>query len=179
MRGTLDEGDRLGICAVPVESLQRGDIVAFRSSGQVMAHRIIGCEDGRFQTQGDGNWRRDSSLLDPADVIGRVAERERDGERAAVVGGPRGQRRAVFAHALAFLRWSFFVLLAPFYRLIRASRVSVWLWHPRIVRVRFAGPGGICTKFIHRARIVARWSPGDRRWTCRKPYDLILFPPEL
>ena len=79
---TLQAGDGLWVFPVVLDSLQVGDIVAFRSGGHVMAHRIAGKDGGRFLTQGDGNWRRDSAPLEPADLIGKVEERSRAGVRA-------------------------------------------------------------------------------------------------
>lgn len=177
MRGTIAEGDCLWVCAVSPDELQPGDVVAFRSGGHVMAHRIAGRAGDRFLTQGDGNWRRDSTPLDPVDLIGRVEDREQAGVRSALAGGARGRRRAAVLHVFAFSRWSVLVCLAPFYRLIRASRLASLVWRPRIVAVRFASPAGTITKFIHRGRTVACWNPQAGQWTCRKPYDLLLPPP--
>jgi hypothetical protein len=86
-------------------------------------------------------------------------------------------RRATWLHAAAFARWLALVALAPFYRLLRASRAAALVWHPRILAVRFAAPGGSIVKFVHRGRSVAQWVPQAERWTCRKPYDLLLSRP--
>lgn len=177
MRGTLKEGDRLWLRAVPAETLRRGDVVAYRSGGQVMAHRIVGRQGAAFRVQGDGHWRPDAAALDPENIIGRVEARERNGLRSPVAGGGRGARRAAVLHAAAFLRGCILNVLAPFYRLARATRMGRWFWRPRILAVHLAGPAGACTKFIHGGRTVARWEPAARRWTCRKPYDLVLRPP--
>ena len=177
MRGTLAAGDVLRIRTAAPGDLRLGDVVAFRSGGQVLAHRIVGFEDGVFRTQGDGNWRRDSAPLAPAEIIGLVAERERAGKLSPVAGGNRGLRRAGILHALAFLRWGILALLAPAYRGLRARRWLVPLWRPRVVAVRFSAAGRSTVKFIHRGRTVACWNPQEERWTCRKPYDLVLAPP--
>ena len=177
MRGTLAAGDVLRIQAVFPGELRMGDVVAFRSGGQVLAHRIVGFENGAFQTQGDSNWRPDSAPLAPAEIIGLVAQRERAGRLSQVAGGGRGLRRAEALHALAFLRWGILWLLAPAYRGLRARRWLVPLWRPRVVAVRFSAAGRSTVKFIHRGRTVACWNPQEERWTCRKPYDLVLAPP--
>lgn len=177
MRGTLAAGDVLQIRPASAGELRRGDVVAFRSGGQVLAHRIVGFENGAFRTQGDGNWRRDSTPLVPGEIIGLVAERERAGRRSQVAGGGQGRRRAGILHALAFLRWGILTLLAPAYRGLRARRWLAPLWRPRVVAVRFSAAGRLTVKFIHRGRTVACWDPQEERWTCRKPYDLVLVPP--
>jgi hypothetical protein len=177
MRGTLSEGDALWGMVVPFESLQVGDVVAFQSGGQVLVHRIVGREGEAFRTQGDGNWRRDAVRLLPDALVGKVTGRERNGRLASVVGGARGRRRARFCHAVAFCRWLLLIGLAPVYRVLRASRLVSRLWHPRICVVRFAARTGPVTKYIHKNKTVARWNLGESRWTCRKPFDLVLSPP--
>jgi hypothetical protein len=178
MRGTLAEGDCLWVSPAPFDSLQAGDVVAFRSGGQVLAHRIVGRHGEAIKTQGDGNWRRDASPLLREALIGKVMERERDGIRSAVAGGARGRRRGRFFHAISFLRWTVLRLLAPGYRLVRASRIASLVWKPRIQMVFFATAAGRIAKFIHRGRTVACWMPQEEQWTCRKPYDLLLSPPD-
>lgn len=119
MWGTLAEGDCLWVSPVPFDSLQPGDVVAFDSGGKVVAHRIIGRTDNGFATQGDGNWRRDSTLLTAERLVGKVMERERKGVRKPVAGGARGRLRGAVLRAICRLRrrlnhW----LLAPFLRLV-------------------------------------------------------------
>ena len=177
MRGTLAEGDGVHIEAVPCDSLQPGDVVAYRSADQVVVHRIVGRRNGGWITQGDGNWRRDVAPLAPERFLGAVTARERNGATATVVGGAAGLRRAAWLHAAAFARWTALTAFAPLYRLLRASRAAALVWRPRILAVRFAVPGGNVVKFIHRGRSVAQWSPHAERWTCRKPYDLLLSRP--
>lgn len=177
MRGTLAEGDGVRIASVPYDSPHRGDVVAYRAGDQVVVHRIVGRRGGEWITQGDGNWRRDAAPLAPERFIGVVTERARAGATAAVIGGAAGFRRAAALHAGSFLRWLALTALAPFYRLLRASRAVPFLWRPRILAVRFAASGGAVTKFVHRGRAVAQWIPQAERWTCRKPYDLLLSRP--
>ena len=177
MRGTLAEGDGVRLVSVPYAALRAGDVVAFRSGGQLIVHRIVGRQGGEWITQGDGNWRRDSAPLSPDGFIGVVTARERSGRAADVAGGAAGLRRAARLHVLAFARWAVLTALAPLYGLLRASRAAALFWRPRILAVRFAAPGGNVTKFVHRGRSVAQWIPQAESWTCRKPYDLLLSRP--
>jgi len=154
--------------------LQVGDVVAFDAGGKAISHRIMGREAKGWVTRGDGCPGRDGELLTPERLIGKVMERERAGARDTVTGGRRGLRRARRLHGAARLRRICFRVLAPPYRLLRASHLVAALWRPRIVKARFAGPEGVLIKRIHRGRTVACWSPQDQRWDCRKPYDLVL-----
>lgn len=177
MRGTFVDGDCLWVSRVSFASLQMGDVVAFQSSGKAVAHRIAGRDARGFRTRGDGNLHRDAAPLAPENLIGKVMERERGGACSAVVGGVRGWRRAMALHGICRVRQVLRSLLSPSYRLLRASRLMSLLWRPQIMAARFAGSGGEFTKYIHRGETVACWIPHERRWTCRKPYDLILDPP--
>jgi len=177
MRGTLAEGDGVRIEAVSDDALRRGDVVAYRSANQVVVHRIVGRRNGEWITQGDGNWRRDAAPLDPEEFIGRVDEVVGPAGTRTVAGGAQGRRRAVGRHVVAFVRWAFLSLLAPLYRLAGRSRVAVRFWRPDILTVRFVAADGRRTKYIHRGQTVACWHDVSRGWTCRRPYDLILFPP--
>ena len=177
MRGTFQDGDCLWVSPVSFAALQVGDVVAFQSSGKAVAHRIAKRAGDGFLTRGDGNLHRDAAPLTRALLIGKVVERERGGVRAAVAGGPAGRRRARLCHGACRLRILLLFPWAPVYRLFRASRLMRLLWRPQIVAARFAGSGGEFTKFIHRGGTVACWIPHEQRWTCRKPYDLILDPP--
>ena len=128
-------------------------------------------------TQGDGNWRRDAEPLAPEEFIGRVEEADGPLGRRPVVGGARGLRRARARHVVAFVRWGVLSVAAPFYRVLRASRIVSCLWRPEVQVAQFAATGGIQTKFIHRGQTIACWQRQTRVWTCQAPYDLILFPP--
>jgi len=177
MRGVFRDGDFLWICAVPCACLQPGDVVAFDSGGKTIAHRIVERKSGGFVTQGDASLRRDSHCLTPERLIGRVIERERAGQRSPVMGGTRGcLQGAILRLANHAFRFIVLALGIP-YRLIHVSRVAQLLWRPRITAVHFFESRGGFTKFIHRGKTVACWFPQQRRWTCRKPYDLILAPP--
>ena len=177
MWGTLAQGDCLWVVAVPFDSLQAGDVVAFVSGGKTVVHRIVERRGDGFATQGDGNGSRDSALLTADRLIGQVMERERKGVRKAVAGGARGCRRARIMRAAVRIR---FVCARGLARLCRSPLVrrAVFLcWRPALVCVRFVSPTESVTKFIHRGRTVASWNPQARQWECRMPYALILRQP--
>ncbi len=177
MGGTFRDGDCLFVEVKAFESLQPGDVVAYREDEKAVAHRIVERDAVGWITQGDGNRLRDRRVLRPARLIGQVAEYERNGIRYPVAGGPAGLRRARWLHVLARGRRMSFFCLAPPYRLLRASRVTRLFWRPEFVHLRLAGNDGGILKFIHRDRTVACWFAGENRWVCRKPYDLVLDAP--
>lgn len=177
MRGAIAPGERLLVRAMELPAVETGDIVAFRRGGRVRVHRVAAIRNGRWWTQGDGNWRRDAEPLDMEEFIGRVDEVVGPAGTRTVAGGAQGRRQAIGRHAAAFLRWGFLSLLAPLYRLAGRSRLAARFWRPDILTVRFVAADGRRTKYIHRGQTVACWHDVSRGWTCRRPYDLILFPP--
>ena len=177
MRGTFADGDCLRVRPVRFEVLRPGDVVAFRSGGQVVAHRIVGRRGGDFLTRGDGALAPDSAALAPGALIGQVVGRERRGVETSVAGGGWGRWAARFRHGACRVRIGLLFPLAPLYRALRASRWVGRIWKPRLLAARFAVAGGVFHKRIHRGRTVACWAPHEGRWTCRKPYDLVLERP--
>jgi hypothetical protein len=173
MRGTLREGDRLQVRSVLFPSLEPGDVVAFRSGGKVMVHRIYSRDEQELWTRGDGNHRGDSVSVKPDQLIGKVVMRECAGTLISVAGGAAGRRRAILMRTFLFVRRGFGI---P-YRWIRASRMIPLFWKPRIQTVRFALLEGGQIKCIHRGKTVGVWSPQEHRWICQKPYDLLCLEP--
>lgn len=70
-----------------------GDVVAFRSGGAVITHRLVGTVSGQFITQGDANNTEDPELLAPENILGKVQ---------CVVGGPRAVAVAIGKMTLFF-----------------------------------------------------------------------------
>lgn len=177
MQGTFREGDCLWIAPLPFDEVRMGDVVAFASGASTVAHRVVALGDRGILTRGDAAMGPDPSPVTPGRLLGKVVMRERRGKCCSISGGPRGRGRGWVLHGIACLRRWLLFPLAPAYRWLRASRWVARVWQPRVVAVRFAGPEGGFVKFIHRGQTVARWSPKELRWTCRKPYDLVLAPP--
>ncbi len=178
MRSTFRDGDSLFVEAMPFDALQAGDVVAYREDDKTVAHRIVGRRVTGWITQGDGNRLRDRRVLPPEQLIGRVTNYERNGLRNPVVNGAAGLRRARRLHTLARVRRMTFSCLAPPYRLLRTMRLARIFWRPDFVRLRLNGNDGEVMKFLHRGRTVACWFKHEKRWVCRKPYDLVLPTPE-
>ncbi len=177
MRGTIAPGERLLVRAMELPAVEAGDIVAFRRGGRVRVHRMVAIRQGRWWTQGDGNWRRDIEPLQPEEFIGRVEEAVGPAGSRRLAGGARGRRLAMGRHAAAFVRWGFLSLLAPPYRRLWRGRVGPPVWGAGLRAGGFCPGGRPRAKYIHRGQTVASWHDASRGWTCRRPYDLILFPP--
>lgn len=75
----IREGSVVVVVETPPSRLERGDVITFYSSGTrvTTTHRIVDVETaaGRpaFRTKGDAVDRPDAELVDPKQVVGRVA----------------------------------------------------------------------------------------------------------
>lgn len=177
MTGTFTEGDLLWIQPLPTSALQPGDIVAFRADSRLIAHRVITQKGQLLITQGDGCWRPDAAPLEESQVIGRVVARCRRGVLRPVAGGRRGRWRGRLLHLWTAVREGILVMLAPAYHLVRASRIARFFWRPPVDIVRFFQDRNPVVKYVHHRRTVACWEPDKKRWSCRRPFDLILQRP--
>ncbi len=183
MCGTFRDGDCLWVDNTPYNEYQLGDVVAYREDEKTVSHRIVGRTPAGWVTQGDANRWSDRRVLRAEEMIGRVVAMERAGVRRSVVGGAAGLRRARWLHVRARLRRWACECLAPFYRLLRATHLVRFLWHPSVLRLKLVmlaedSSHETCIKYLVRGRAVACWFPAEQRWSCRKPYDLVLSPPE-
>jgi hypothetical protein len=78
-------------------------------------------------------------------------------------------------HRVRQVMWRF--VQAPVrgpYRSFRESGLIRHLWRPSIVRVRVMTENGPLLKYICGDRTVAWYWPEYERFTCRKPYDLVI-----
>ena len=55
---------------IDADSVAIGDAIAFRNSGNVVVHRVVGIEGDAFATQGDANESPDPALVQPNQLIG-------------------------------------------------------------------------------------------------------------
>lgn len=109
MRPNIREGEVITVAPVQPAQIRRGDVVLYRSSRGVIAHRVV-----RITRRPDGSVallpRGDASRtcdepVEEAAVLGRVVAVERDGRR---VDPTRGLVRALAitrAAAVRLLRW--------------------------------------------------------------------------
>ncbi len=176
MHGTFRPGDLLYVEPAALEDVRPGDVVLFSSGegGASLAHRVQARVASGLLTRGDAH-----SLPDPAPVtaerlVGRVRFYERRGQVHPVRGGVAGRLWA----ALLRLRRRLLRAIGVPYGLLRQSGLVRRFWRPAVERVYLEGVEGPVVKYVHAGRTVACWWPGDGRFWCRRPYDLVLdFPP--
>jgi hypothetical protein len=74
----------------------------------------------------------------------------------------------------AFLR----LTVGWLYRWLRDSGVVGKFWRVTILRLVVNTRSGPMVKYIHRHHTVATWRPNFGRFWARRPYDLLIPPPE-
>jgi hypothetical protein len=194
MRGIFHPGDRLVIEPVALSDLHPGDVIVFRkhapengsSHDKHVVHRVIAILSGGAITRGDNNAPDDVELVLSQYIVGRVTYFIRDGKKRWVRGGVFGSLRARIAYRLRRVPYAVWqrirALLRPAiqtpYRLLRRSRIVRCVWKPAITQITIQTTAGPLIKYIHRGRTVIEWWPDRRRYRAKRPYDLIIFPPD-
>jgi signal peptidase I len=161
-----------------LEDIKAGDVVVYEKAGRYIVHRVISVGEDGFITRGDNNQFADADLVTPAQVIGRVEINEHRGRINPVQGSWFGLWLAGFGRAIRpFEPWLRLVFGWP-YRLVKASRIVGRIWKPAISQIYFRNDAGVLVKYLYLKRTVAVWDVSQKRFECRKPFDLIIFHPE-
>jgi len=183
MRGTFRLGDRLLIEPVLFVDIYPGDVIVYRGTNEQenvedVAHRVVAITENGLITRGDNNSRHDFTPVQCDQIIGKVVEMERRRRKQVVVGGAKGLRRAKLQWAI--LRLDRFVrrLFRFPYHLLRNSQIIPKLWRPFITEINLKTERGLLVKYIYKQRTVAIWDVSQHKFNCRKPFDLVIPPPE-
>lgn len=179
MRGTFRPGDILWVAPVAPRRVCRGDVIAYRrlqghDGSLVVAHRVQALVAGGLIMQSDGDPSPGGERVNTGAVVGHVRFVERDGRLRRVWQGRAGQLRLPWLHTIR--PWLMRFAGRP-YRWLRASGLARHLWQPTITQVNLAGREGPLVKYVCGRRTVACWWPAERRFWCRRPYDLVLSSP--
>ncbi len=183
MEGTFRFGDRLHVTSVSLSLLRPGDVVVYRRVNRngvedARVHRVIRVLPDRLIVRGDNNLCADRTWVDENNLMGRVSQFERDGKKLPMHRRRFGLLRLYTFHKRHRVRqvmWRLVrALVSKPYRSFRESGRIRHLWRPSIVTVRLMTENGPLLKYICRDRTVAWYWPGYERFTCRKPYDLVI-----
>ena len=160
-----------------VESPRPGDVVVYKSGKQIIVHRVKALQANGFITRGDNN-PRDDTPIKPQQIIGIVKKVDDWGRPRSVMGGRRGLWLAQLRWILQALYTNSLPWLGAPYRWLKARRWAGRIWQPHITTVQLQTQDGPMIKYVVLGKTVATWQPELKRFLCRRPYDLIIFPPE-
>jgi signal peptidase I len=161
------------------KKIMPGDIIVFKGQpdSQRIVHRVVSVSAQGFLTRGDNNKGLDPYLVLADQVIGKVDRMEMQGEQKVVLGGRQGLWKAQIRWAMLWLDMWFRRMFWRPYGLLRASRIVPRIWRPVITVVQLKTEEGSLVKYIYKRRAVAVWDPSNRRFECRKPFDLVIPSP--
>ena len=161
-----------------IRTIQPGDVIIYEQGGLRVVHRVIDLEDDGVKTRGDANPCVDEDIISFEQIYG-VVEKAGNWDRMRKIKGGR------FAAIRAETRWrwgGFIGQLRPVigapYRWIKSRRWLTKFWHPTVLKVRLMSSDGEVVKYIVGGKTVAAFDLSSGHFTCRRPYDLIIFPPE-
>jgi len=182
MAGTFRRGDRLTVAHVPLAGIVPGDVVVFRApdgcSGRFdLVHRVVAVAPDGLVARGDSNPRDDVVRVTAGNFVGRVTHAERDRRTVPVAGGRLGLVRGRILHARLGLWRLVRTVAGPAYRRLRHSGLVRRWWCPVVTQLRLHSKQGPLVKYVCGGRTVACWWPDEGRFECRRPYDLVIRPP--
>jgi hypothetical protein len=181
MKGTFRTGDMLSLSLVEMHDVQLGDVVVFLSLQnnvqKKIVHRVVFKNSRGLITRGDSAGTRDPGLVTEDMLVGRVISRQRNNRISMVRGGRVGQLKGRLLNIYWALRRKTNRLIEKPYTALKHSGMVCRVWKPRITRILLTTENnGPLIQFIHGKRLVARLWPGQNKFECRKPWDLVINP---
>jgi len=185
MHGTFQPGDYLIIIQVPLDQVRIGDIVVFcdlhadDDDNSYFVHRIMQSRADGFVTRGDNNSNYDSGYLTKDNYFGKVIYVSRKNKKRTVADGPLGFLRAHFLYTSHKCWEDLYRLIGGSYNYLRKIKLLPYFWRPTFNRLLLQSSDGMLVKYLIKGRTVANWWPQQNRYTCRKPFDLVLRDPRI
>jgi signal peptidase I len=178
MMPTFREGQLLYVR--PVRHWNVGDVVVFKMSDDIEAivHRVVAITPDGLVTRGDHNKAFDPFFVLDVHVVGKVEMVEDGSALHTVAGGWRGLWEARIRQYIGQGEYAFKRLLWRPYAWLRSSHWVGRVWQPVVNQVKIQSAGKSLIKYVVGRRTVAVWDPSLCHFECKKPYDLVLFPPE-
>ena len=185
MNGTFCFGDCLTLEAVALADVRTGDVLVYcrtKSRGEEdwVAHRAVRITADGVIVQGDKNLGPDPTPVTQDNFAGRVSHIIRGGKTIKVRGGIIGHSRALLVRSrVAASRWlgrRMRQLGRGSYAWLRQSNLVTKIWRPEIKKMQVMTEKGPVIKYVVNNRTVAECWQENNRFTCQKPYDLVLWP---
>lgn len=175
MASTFSPGQTLYV-RPGVREIQPGDVIVFRKEDGYVVHRAQCVTLEGVLTRGDNN-RMEDGVISFEHIVGVVEKVGAQDGVFRVKGGKQGLSAARLRWRLSFFLDRLRPVLGKPYRWLRRKRWAGRVWHPKVTLLCIQSPTGVIEKYTIRSKVVATWQPDIHRFTCRKPFDLIIFPP--
>jgi len=161
-----------------VREIRPGDVIVFSKGGGYVVHRAQCVTLEGVLTRGDNN-RMEDGIISFEHIIGVVEKAGTPDGVLHVTGGRQGLSAARMRWRFSFFLDRLRPVLGKPYRWLRRKRWVGRVWHPKVTLLWIRSPTGVIEKYTIRKKVVATWQPEIHRFTCRKPFDLIIFPPMI
>jgi len=176
---TFQSGDFLYIRST-AHKLFPGDVVIINNPEitNYVVHRIVSSSEKGFITRGDHNRLPDVLTITIEQIIGKVEFVEnKHGVHRVANGNPGLWVGRMWQWVFGLDRLIRRLFWIP-YNFIRERRLAAMFWQPKISKLQINSEKGQQIKYLYRNSTVAIWDSSCRRFDCRKPFDLIIPPPE-
>jgi hypothetical protein len=177
MQPTLKPGQVL-YTRPAARSLQPGDVVVYRDGTGFIVHRVTVVTSDGFIARGDNNPAADPGPIPFERVMGVVERADDWGKVSPVTGGRRGLWLVRIRWLLSGIFRIFLPAAGAPYRWLKRTRWVTRIWHPPVKQIRLHTGEGSLVKYTVNGKTVATWHPESKRFRCRRPYDLVIFPPQ-
>jgi hypothetical protein len=161
-----------------VRAIEPGDIVVYNTGDGNVVHRVYSVTADGVMTRGDNNSSMDIWSIPFESILGVVECAEDWDETRHVTSGRRGLWRARVRWQWKSLVQRSLPLLGTPYRWLKASGWLARFWQPQVTFVRVNSAEAELVKYVVNGKTVAAFDLSSGHFTCRRPYDLIIFPPE-
>lgn len=177
MQPTLKPGEVL-YTRPSARGLQAGDVAVYRDGMGFVVHRVTAVTVDGFFAHGDNNPAADPGPIPFERVMGVVERADDWGNVSTIPGGRRGLWPARLRWWLVWISHRLLPAAGAPYRWFKRTGWVNHIWHPPILQIRLHTAEGMLVKYMVRGKTVATWQPATSRFRCRRPYDLVIFPPE-
>jgi signal peptidase I len=158
--------------------IRPGDVIVYRFEDKYIVHRVESVNKDGYRTRGDNNAFIDEAIVPPEQVIGVVDEVDTGNDMHSVSGGHLALRVAQLRWLSNHLFNSIRIFIGAPYRWLRALHWVNQLWQPEVTKIYLNTDSALLVKYIYRGKTVACWSLETQQFTCQKPFDLVIFPPQ-
>jgi signal peptidase len=178
MNPTLRAGDGLQVEPYEGKKIRVGDVVVFISpeNGHNITHRVISIDSEGIRTRGDNNKNKDSWVLSPEGIIGRVIYAHRGKIRKKVLGGFTGELFSATVRLEKTLDSRISSLLRPAYRwMVKTGFLRRLLnLQMKLIVITLNRTDGTELQLLVGRHVIGKLRRGDTQWQIQRPFRLFV-----
>ena len=178
MSPTIRRSDLLCVSPYNSDRVRPGDIVVFKSSGQVMAtaHRALSVTAFGVRTMGDNNDSPDLDYVNPSEIIGKVVWVQRRSKLRRVRGGRLGLMIGRLMRLRRLLDRRLSRIGHPIYEWLVRHKIFI-RWAFCSIRTKvicFTTDGAQELQLLWGNRLIGWFAPESGTWLIKRPFRLFV-----